>query len=63
VVGQCLFYFYARPIILRLHPEQLFGPADIEALARHITGFCPAALRCPEPPQVDEVPGPGGAAS
>lgn len=46
VVGQSLFYFYARPIISRLHPAQSFGAADVEALARHITDFSLAAMRC-----------------
>ena len=45
VVGQCLFYFHARPIIRRLHPAQSFGPADIEALVRHVTAFSLAGIR------------------
>ena len=45
VVGQCLFYFHAQPIVRRLHPPQSFGPADIEALARHVTDFSLAGIR------------------
>jgi TetR/AcrR family transcriptional regulator, regulator of cefoperazone and chloramphenicol sensitivity len=45
VVGQCLFYFYARPVILQLHPAQTFAPADLEAIARHVTDFSLAALK------------------
>jgi AcrR family transcriptional regulator len=45
VVGQCLFYFHAQPIVRRLHPAQSFGPADIEALARHVTDFSLAGIR------------------
>jgi AcrR family transcriptional regulator len=51
IVGQCLFYFHGGPIIARLHPGQQFRAEDIEALARHITGFSLAAVenlaRCP----------------
>ena len=45
VVGQCLFYFFGQPVILRLHPEQGLGPADVDAIARHITDFSLAALK------------------
>lgn len=45
VVGQCLFYFYARPVILQLHPGQTFSPNDLEEIARHITDFSIAALK------------------
>jgi hypothetical protein len=45
IVGQCLYYFYARPVILQLAPGQGFEAADVEAIARHITDFSLAALR------------------
>jgi AcrR family transcriptional regulator len=45
IVGQCLFYFYARPVILQLHPGQTFTPEDLEEIARHITDFSLAALK------------------
>jgi AcrR family transcriptional regulator len=45
IVGQCLYYFYARPVILQLAPGQGFDAADVEAIARHITDFSLAALR------------------
>ena len=45
VVGQCIFYFFARPVILYLHPAQGYGPDDIEAMARHVTDFSLAALK------------------
>jgi hypothetical protein len=45
VVGQCLFYFHARPIVTRLQPSQKFEPQDVEALARHVTGFSLGAIR------------------
>lgn len=45
VVGQCLLYKHARPMIERLAPEQGWGPADRAELAAHITAFSLAALR------------------
>ena len=45
VVAQCLFYFYTRPIITRLHPAQSFDEAEIERIARHITDFSLAAMK------------------
>jgi AcrR family transcriptional regulator len=56
VVGQCLFYFYARPVIMQLHPAQTFTPADLEAIARHITNLSLAGLKhYPKPtPNVDQ---------
>ncbi len=37
VVGQCLFYEHARPVIGRLFPDLGFTRSDIEALAEHIS--------------------------
>jgi AcrR family transcriptional regulator len=45
VVGQCIFYFFGRPVIMNLHPSQGYGPDDIEAMARHVTDFSVAALK------------------
>ncbi len=45
VVGQCLFYKHARPMLERLIPEQGLGPADRAELARHITAFSLGAIR------------------
>lgn len=45
VLGQCLYYYYARPVIQRMTPQQQFEPADIERLAAHITRFSLAALK------------------
>jgi AcrR family transcriptional regulator len=45
VVGQCLYYFYARPVILQLAPGQGFEAPDVEVIARHVTDFSLAALR------------------
>jgi AcrR family transcriptional regulator len=45
IVGQCLFYKHARPVLAIIAPEQGYGPADIDAMADHITAFSLAALR------------------
>jgi AcrR family transcriptional regulator len=45
IVGQCLYYFYARPVIVQLAPGQCFEAPAVEAIARHITDFSLAALR------------------
>lgn len=44
VLGQCLFYLFARGAVERLHPEILRAGA-CEALAAHITAFSVAGLR------------------
>ncbi|MFO0982011.1 MAG: CerR family C-terminal domain-containing protein [Planctomycetota bacterium] len=44
VVGQCLFYRHAQPVIQRLFPRQRFGARDIDRLAAHITRFSLAGL-------------------
>ena len=45
ILGQCLFYHHARPVIQRMTPQQQFEPADIEVLATHITKFSLAAVK------------------
>jgi AcrR family transcriptional regulator len=44
VLGQCVFYLFARGAVERLHPD-LARPGETEALARHITAFSIAGLR------------------
>lgn len=44
IIGQCLFYMHARPMIQRLAPQQGFGPEDRREIAAHITRFSLAAL-------------------
>ncbi len=39
VVGQCLYYQFARQVVARLDPEFGYGPADVERLAEHIVAF------------------------
>lgn len=45
VVGQCVFYYYARAVIVRLNPNQGFDDAQIKELADHITRFTLAATQ------------------
>ena len=47
ILGQCLFYYFARPAILQLRLEKDLGPRSVDALARHITRFSVAAMRGP----------------
>jgi AcrR family transcriptional regulator len=45
IIGQCLHYRNARPVIHRLFPEHQYLPEDIAAMADHITRFSLGALR------------------
>ena len=45
IIGQCLHYRNARPVIQRIFPQQQYSPEDIAAMADHITRFSLSALR------------------
>lgn len=45
ILGQCVFYCNARPVVERVRPGLKFTPKDIEKLADHITRFSLAALK------------------
>jgi len=45
IMGQCLYYRHARPVIVRLDPDETFEPADVERLAVHITRFSLEAIK------------------
>lgn len=45
IVGQCVFYHHAHPLLTRLNPAQHGHRKDIERLAEHITLFSLSALR------------------
>jgi AcrR family transcriptional regulator len=45
IIGQCLFYYHARPVISRMMPEPKYSREDIGRLAEHITNFSLAALK------------------
>lgn len=44
IVGQCLFYHVARPIISCLIDEQEYSTWNVEKLARHVTKFTLSAI-------------------
>ena len=44
ILGQCLFYYFARPVIDRLRIEHDFSPSSLDEIAKHITQFTRAAL-------------------
>lgn len=45
IFGQCLFYFFVRPVVLQIPFERKLGPSSVHALAEHITEFSLAALK------------------
>ena len=45
IMGQCLYYRHARPVIARLDPDETFEPADVERLAAHVTRFSLGAIK------------------
>jgi TetR/AcrR family transcriptional regulator, regulator of cefoperazone and chloramphenicol sensitivity len=50
IVGQCLFYHFADPVIRNLLSADEYAAQDVNKLARHITRFSLAALeRKPSP--------------
>jgi TetR/AcrR family transcriptional regulator, regulator of cefoperazone and chloramphenicol sensitivity len=53
VIGQCLHYRMARPVIERLIGPDAYESLDLEYLTDHITSFSLAALGCP--PRGDEA--------
>ncbi len=44
IVGQCLFYHVARPIVSNLIDEREYSAWDVEKLARHVTKVTLAAI-------------------
>jgi len=45
IIGQCLHYRYAQPVINRLYPKQKFDAEGIKSIAGHITRFSLYALQ------------------
>lgn len=45
ILGQCVYYRHARPLIVRLDPDETFTPADVERLAAHVTRFSLEAIK------------------
>src|SRR6185437_2506096 len=44
VVGQMLFYHFARPVLARLQPEATFDITALDELTDHITAFAVGAI-------------------
>jgi AcrR family transcriptional regulator len=49
IIGQILFYAFARPVISRLNPEMKMTAAQVDLIANHITEFSLAYLRNTNP--------------
>jgi len=47
ILGQCLFYRHARPVIAKLYPDVRFDAAEIERTARHIATVTLSAMKQP----------------
>ncbi|HLL90334.1 MAG TPA: CerR family C-terminal domain-containing protein [Tepidisphaeraceae bacterium] len=45
VVGQCLFYHFARPVLVRLAPGERLDASAVDALADHVAAFSLAGIR------------------
>jgi AcrR family transcriptional regulator len=45
ITGQCLYYRFAQPVVMKLNPQQKYDQASIEKLAEHITQFSLNALK------------------
>ena len=45
VVGQILFYHFARPMLVRVFPDEPFDATKLDELADHITAFTLQGLR------------------
>jgi len=45
VVGQILFYHFARPMLIRVFPDEPFDASKLDELADHITAFSLQGLR------------------
>jgi hypothetical protein len=45
IIGQCLFYRHAAPVIQRISPDLKYDPAGIDYLADHVTQFSMAAIQ------------------
>jgi len=49
IIGQIMFYKFARPVIARLWPEMKMTPAQLDLIANHIADFSLAYIRSAGP--------------
>ncbi len=45
VIGQMLFYHFAKPVLARLQPEATFDITALDELTDHVTAFAAGAIR------------------
>ena len=45
ITGQCLYYRFAQPVVMKLNPQQKYDQSGIENIADHITRFSLNALK------------------
>jgi AcrR family transcriptional regulator len=45
ITGQCLYYRFAQPVIVKINPQQKYDQSGIEKLADHITQFSLNAIK------------------
>lgn len=56
VVGQCLFYHFADPVVRNLVAGSEYADYDIDKLANHIIAFSLAAIERPRPARAGATP-------
>jgi AcrR family transcriptional regulator len=49
IVGQCLFYHFADPVVRNLLGPEEYGDLDVSKLAEHIAEFSLSSLNAPHP--------------
>jgi len=45
IIGQCLYYRFANPVVRQLLPKQTFDEKGLDEIADHITGFSLSSLK------------------
>ena len=45
ITGQCLYYRFAQPVVVKINPQQKYDQPGIEKLADHITQFSLNAIK------------------
>ena len=57
IIGQIMFYAFARPVITRLWPEMKMTPAQLDLIANHIADFSLAYIRSTSAERKQKTPG------
>jgi len=45
IIGQCVFYCHAQPVLERMEPNLVFDETRVDAIARHVIDFSLHAIR------------------